>query len=56
MNRPHDEVLDLNVGGQFFSVKRSILCSVEGSALEAMFSGRHEYLMRDGKIYVDRNP
>ena len=35
---------------------RSLLCSVEGSALEAMFSGRHELRIIDGKVYVQRDP
>lgn len=36
------EIIDLNVGGKNdFSIRRSTLCGVPGSALEALFSGRH---------------
>ena len=34
--------------------RRSLLCSVPGSALEAMFSGRHQLKLKDGKVFVDR--
>ena len=32
------------------------MTSAKGSSLEAMFSGRHELLRRDGKIFIDRDP
>ena len=53
-----DDILELNVGGitNGFVVRRSLLCSVPGSALEAMFSGRHHLPKFEGKIFVDRNP
>lgn len=34
-----DEIVELNVGGEHITTARSTLCSVEGSMLEAMFSG-----------------
>ena len=37
-------------------VRRSLLCSYKGSALEAMFSGKHELNYIDGYVYLDRNP
>jgi len=37
-------------------VRKTTLCHVEGSALEAMFSGRHSLQKKNGKIFVDRNP
>ena len=52
--------MKLNVSGTTdgFTLKRSLLTSVSGSALEAMFSDRNiEMLERiDGYIYVDRDP
>ena len=38
-------------------MKRSTLCAVRGSALEAMFSGRHAVCdKKHGKVFIDRNP
>ena len=53
-----DEIVELDVGGttEGFKVSRRLLCTVSGSALEAMFSGRHELPKVNGKIFVDRNP
>ena len=40
--QPLDDILKLNISGKDdLSVRRSTLCNVQGSALEAMFSGRH---------------
>jgi len=52
-----DGIIELNVGGKHFSTYKSTLCKVEGSMLEAMFSGRHP-LTKDskGRIFVDRDP
>jgi hypothetical protein len=52
-----EEVIDLNVGGQYFTTTRTTLCSVKGSMLEAMFSGRWQ-LPTDtkGRYFIDRNP
>ena len=53
-----EDIIELNVGGvtEGFMVRRSLLCTVSGSALEAMFSGRHALPKIDGKIFVDRDP
>lgn len=54
-----DEIVRLNVGGQLFTTLRSTLCSVPGSMLEAMFSGRFGIpAMRDdsGAYFLDRDP
>ena len=52
-----DDILLLNVGGfKGISVSKSLLVSNQGTALEAMFSGRHELKKLDGKIFVDRDP
>jgi len=37
-------------------VRKTTLCHVKGSALEAMFSGRHSLQKKNDKIFVDRNP
>ena len=53
-----ESIVALNVGGvtDGFTVSRNLLCSVKGSALEAMFSGRHELPLYEGKVFVDRDP
>lgn len=54
-----NEWVKLNVGGVSYNYRRSILTSVEGSMLEAVFSGRWEAtLPRDnqGRIFIDENP
>ena len=53
-----DDILELSVRGvtDGFMVPRSLLCSVKETALEAMFSGRHEIPTKDGKLFVNRNP
>jgi hypothetical protein len=55
----NDEIIRLNVGGTIFSTVRSTLCSVPGSMLEAMFSGRFGMpSLRDesGAYFLDRDP
>ena len=50
-------MLDLNVGGVTgIQVRKSVLCSVPDSMLEAMFSGRFSYKEIDGRIFIDRDP
>mgnify|MGYP003918460899 CR=1 FL=1 len=45
------------MGGQYFpKVSKKLLTSVPGSALAAMFSGRHELAKDDGKTFIDRDP
>ena len=39
-----------------FAIRKSLLCSVPDSALEAMFSGRHPLKKLNGKVFIDRNP
>jgi len=38
------------------TLRKSTLTHVKGSALEAMFSGRHELPKLKDKIFLDRNP
>ena len=58
INKIDDEVLNLNVSGvkEGFSVRKSLLCSIPDSALEAQFSGRHPYTKVDGAIFIDKDP
>ena len=54
-----DDILELNVGGQKITTKRSTLCQVEGSLLASMFSGRWENKLsrdKDGRVFFDFNP
>lgn len=51
-----DTIVDVNVGGKVFTTLQATLCSISGSFLEAIFSGRHKTLTRDGAIFIDRNP
>lgn len=52
------EVFQLNFRGDKagFLLTKKLLCSVPGSMMEAMFSGRHEIPMKDGEVYFDRDP
>jgi N-acetylneuraminic acid mutarotase len=52
---PLDTIVDVNVGGTVFTTLRSTMCSLPGTFLEAIFSGRHRTLTRDGAVFIDRN-
>jgi len=57
MYHDHNDVVDLNVGGQKFSTLRSTLTKYSGSMLDAMFSGRHPMTKdKKGNYFIDRNP
>ncbi len=46
----------LNVGGHKFHTTTATLCNVQGSMLEAMFSGRHSaHTEQDGSYFIDRD-
>ena len=51
------DIIELNVGGSFFTTTRSTLTKVSGSTLKDMFSGEKE-LMKDkeGRVFLDRDP
>jgi hypothetical protein len=52
-----DEIIQLDICGKSdFSIRKSTLCHVQGSALEAMFSGRHNLLKKNDRYFIDRNP
>ena len=57
INHIQDEIVELDISGIFqMKVRRSLLASVPGSTLDAMFSGRHQLKKEDGKVFIDRNP
>jgi hypothetical protein len=43
-------------GNMLMEVPQSILTKVEGSSLEAMFSGRHNIENKDGHVHLNRDP
>eukprot|EP01118_Nematostelium_gracile_P009400 TRINITY_DN3163_c0_g1_i1.p1 TRINITY_DN3163_c0_g1~~TRINITY_DN3163_c0_g1_i1.p1 ORF type:complete len:222 (+),score=10.88 TRINITY_DN3163_c0_g1_i1:55-666(+) len=50
-------ILELNVGGTFFSTHRSTLCKYEGSMLANLFSEKHSLPKdRKGRYFLDRDP
>lgn len=59
VNSIDDEVVELDVGGvtEGFSVRKSLLQSVPGSSLQAMFSGRHPLKKKpgSGRVFIDRD-
>lgn len=56
LTMPNDDILELNVGGEEMTTCKSTLCSVPGSMLDAMFSGRHTLKMTKGRYFLDRDP
>jgi len=52
-----ETIIHLNVGGKHFSTYKTTLTRVEGTMLEALFSGRHP-IARDEKdrCFIDRSP
>ena len=55
--QPISDIVLLNVGGnKKMEVRKSTLTTVKGSALDALFSGRHELQMRDDRVFIDRDP
>ena len=54
-----NDIIQLNIGGQTLTTKRSTLCQVENSLLATMFSGRWEESLerdQDGAVFLDFNP
>jgi hypothetical protein len=55
--QPIDDIVELNVGGkEDFCIRKSTLCQIKGSALEALFSGRHVLSTKNDRVFIDRNP
>lgn len=50
-----DDIINLNVGGKFYSTSRSTLTRLPGTMLEAMFSRRHTMKEVDGRYFIDRD-
>lgn len=55
-NITDDKIIELNVRGEIIPVKKSILNSIPGTALDAMFSGRHHLDMKDNIPFLRRDP
>ena len=51
-----EDTFDICVSGTMFHLSKSLLTSVPESALEAMFSGRHEIQKKNGIVHLDRDP
>jgi hypothetical protein len=54
-----DDLIEINAGGKIIVTKRSTLRQIQGSRMEALFSGRWDKkLMRDGqgRIFLDIDP
>jgi len=54
-----DDLIEVNAGGKIISAKRSTLTQLEGTRLEALFSGRWDKKLQrddDGRIFLDINP
>ena len=54
-----DDRIEINAGGKVIVAKRSTLTQIQGSRMEALFSGRWDMkLMRDGhgRIFLDVDP
>lgn len=49
-------LIDLNVGGQKFSISKETLMQTKGSYFEAMLSTNHSQQRTDGKVFIDRDP
>lgn len=53
-----DDIVEINAGGKIIAARRSTLCQLKGTRLEALFSGRWDKkLQRDGsgRIFLDVN-
>ena len=54
-----DDLIEINAGGRIIVAKRSTLTQIQGSRMEALFSGRWDNkVMRDsrGRIFLDIDP
>ena len=48
--------LDINVGGTIVKIPKSIMSQFEDTALEALFSGRHDIEVKNGVPFINRDP
>ena len=54
-----DDLIEINAGGKVIAAKRGVLTQINGTRMEALFSGRWDKkLLRDsrGRIFLDFNP
>ena len=59
LNAADDDLVEINAGGKLIVAKRSTLTQIQGSWMEALFSGRWDKkLMWDshGRIFLDIDP
>ena len=59
LDAAHNDLVEVNAGGKIVVAKRSTFIQLEGTRLEALFSGRWDKkLQRDGhgRIFLDVNP
>jgi hypothetical protein len=59
LDAAEDDLIEINAGGKIIVAKRSTLTQIQGSRMEALFSGRWDKkLMRDGhgRIFLDVDP
>jgi hypothetical protein len=59
LNVTDEDLVEINAGGRIIVAKRSTLTQMQGSRIEALFSGRWDKkLMRDGhgRIFLDVDP
>eukprot|EP01022_Parablepharisma_sp_SALTPOND_P004910 TRINITY_DN121260_c0_g1_i1.p2 TRINITY_DN121260_c0_g1~~TRINITY_DN121260_c0_g1_i1.p2 ORF type:complete len:520 (+),score=32.50 TRINITY_DN121260_c0_g1_i1:1891-3450(+) len=53
---PAKEIVELNIGGTHKLVStKATLCKAQGSALAAMFSGKHKLKTHKGRVFIDRD-
>jgi len=59
INISGDDLIEINAGGKVIAAKRSTLIQLEGTRLEALFSGRWDKKLQGdshGRIFLDVNP
>uniref|UniRef100_A0A7S1BY61 TLDc domain-containing protein n=1 Tax=Corethron hystrix TaxID=216773 RepID=A0A7S1BY61_9STRA len=57
-NVHHDDLVEINVGGEIVTTQRKILTRMKGTRLEAIFSGgweKHLQRDREGRVFLDLN-
>ena len=51
-----ENIIDLDIGGTHkITTTRSTLCMAKDSTLAAMFSGRHNLSIHNGRVFIDRD-
>jgi len=56
MYQTENNIIDLDIGGTHkVTTTRATLCTYKDSTLAAMFSGRHQMSMHNGRVFIDRD-